>query len=90
MRRSGTFIAGFAAGAIVCLGVMSFQVVRAQDGFHLLQKHHARLGQLYIDTREFGPADWSDDSDLAAGLKAANKEYVMKAEPAGSLGNAFD
>ncbi len=90
MRRSGTFMAGFGAGALVCLGVMSFQVVRAPDGFHILQKHHARLGQVYVDTREYGPPDWTADSDLAEGLKAANKEYVMKGEPTGSLGSVFD
>ncbi len=90
MRQSGTFIAGFSTGALVCLGVMSFQIVRAADGFHLVQKHHARLGQVYVDTREYGPADWADDPDLAAGLQAANKEYVMKGEPTGSLGSVFD
>lgn len=90
MRHSGTFFAGFGVGALVCLGVMSFQIVRAPDGFHILQKHHARLGQVYVDTREYGPADWSDDTDLAEGLKAANKEYVMKGEPTGSLGSVFE
>ena len=46
MRQIGTFLVGFGAGAVACIGVMSFQLVRAGDGFQLVQKHHARLGPM--------------------------------------------
>lgn len=51
MRRIYGFVFGIGLGALACLGAMNYHVVRAQDGFHLVQKQHARLGQAYVDTR---------------------------------------
>jgi len=57
---------------------MNFHVVRARDGFHLVQKQHARLGEVYVDATQFSESDWLDHSELAVAMKADNKEYLMK------------
>ena len=55
---------------------MNFHIVRANDGLHLVQKHHAKLTQSYVDVRQFSALDWSDNADLSAALIAENKEYM--------------
>jgi hypothetical protein len=64
------------------LGLMNFHVVRARDGFQLVQKRHAMLGQVYVDATQFSETDWMDHSELAAAMTADNKEYLMKGLPA--------
>ena len=78
--RLYTFFFGIGVGASVCLGVMNFHVVRARDGLYLVQKHHAKLSQTYVDTREYNARDWAENADLAAALTADNKEYLMTQE----------
>ena len=75
--RLYAFALGIGVGASVCLGVMNFHIVRARDGFYLVQKHHAKLTQTYVDTREFDARDWAENADLAAALTADNKGYLM-------------
>ncbi|OAI54423.1 hypothetical protein AYO47_02945 [Planctomyces sp. SCGC AG-212-M04] len=60
---------------------MNFQVVRARDGFHVLQKEHAKLGEMYVDATGFNETDWTDHSAVAAAMTADNKEYLMKERP---------
>jgi len=71
-----TFLLGLGAGASLCLGVMNFHVVRANDGLHLVQKHHAKLAQSYVDVRQFSALDWTDNADLTTALIADSKEYM--------------
>jgi hypothetical protein len=90
MRQMYTFVLGAGVGAALCLGAMNFHVVRAQDGWHLVQKHHARLGQVYVDTRQFGASDWINNTDLAAALTADNKAYVMQSAVTSPLQNGLN
>jgi hypothetical protein len=76
MRQIYTFALGLGVGALVCLGVMNFHIVRAKDGLHLVQKHHAKLAQSYVDVRQFSALDWADNADLTAALIADSKEYM--------------
>ncbi|MDP9098237.1 MAG: hypothetical protein M3N48_04495 [Verrucomicrobiota bacterium] len=78
--RLYTFVLGIGVGASVCLGVMNFHILRARDGFYLVQKHHAKLAQTYVDTRQFNARDWAENVDLTASLAADNKEYLMTQE----------
>jgi len=75
-RRIYSFVFGLGVGALVCLGVMNFHIVRANDGFHLVQKHHAKLAQSYVDVRQFSALDWADNADLTAALVSDSKEYM--------------
>lgn len=82
MRRMYGFVFGIGLGALACLGAMNFHVVRAQDGFHLVQKQHARLGQAYVDTRQFNATDWTEYPELVASLRADNEQgLVNEASP---------
>jgi len=75
-----TFVLGIGVGASMCLGVMNFHIVRARDGFYLVQKHHAKLTQTYVDTRQFNARDWAENVDLTAAVTADDKEYLMTQE----------
>ena len=77
MARIVTFLLGMAAGVVLCFVATNYHVVRAQDGFHLVHKQRARMAEAYVDVREFGVTDWTNHSELALELNAANKQYVM-------------
>jgi hypothetical protein len=80
-----SFPMGVAAGAMLCFGTTNYHLVRADDGFHLIHKQRARLGEAYVDVREFGVGDWSSHTELAAALVAGNKQYVVEGAVAKSL-----
>lgn len=84
-RGLSTFCLGIGVGVFLCLGFMNFHVVRARDGFHLVQKRHAMLGQVYVDATLFTDIDWTNHSELAAAMTADNKEYLMKGTPANRI-----
>jgi hypothetical protein len=73
-----SFPMGVAVGAMLCFGATNYHVVRADDGFHLVHKQRAHLGEAYVDVREFGVGDWSSHTELAAALVAENKQFVME------------
>ncbi len=77
MPRISSFLMGVVAGVMLCLVAMNYHVVRAQDGFHLIRKHPAKLSEAYVDVRGFGVSDWTSHSELAAALTAVNKQYLM-------------
>ena len=87
MRRIYGFIFGIGLGALACLGAMNYHVVRAQDGFHLVQKQQARLGQAYVDTRQFNATDWTDHPELVASLRADNEQGLVNEASPGFLQN---
>jgi hypothetical protein len=89
-RRLFPFALGVGVGVTLCLGLMNFHVVRARDGFHLVQKQHAMLGQVYVDATQFSEKDWNDHCELAAAMKADNKEYLMKGLPADQVKNGLN
>lgn len=77
MRRAYVFLFGISFGVLVCMGAMNYHVVRAQDGFHLVQKNQARLGQAYVDTRSFDAAQWGQNPELVAALRADNEQDLV-------------
>jgi hypothetical protein len=85
MRRVYTFGFGIGFGILACLGATHFHVVRAQDGFHLVNKEHVRLGQMYVDTRQFGPTDWAAHPELVASLRADNEQGLVNEAAPGFL-----
>ncbi len=77
MRPTYIFIFGIGLGVLGCLATMNFHVVRAQDGFHLVQKQHARLGQAYVDTRQFSDTDWTQNPELVASIRADSGQGLV-------------
>ncbi|MBA3483263.1 MAG: hypothetical protein H0T51_15750 [Pirellulales bacterium] len=90
MRRVYGFVFGIGLGALACLGAMNYHVVRAQDGFHLVQKQHACLGQAYVDTRQFDATDWSAHPELVASLRADNEQELVNEASPGFLQNGVN
>ena len=84
------FALGIGVGMSLCFGLMNFHVVRARDGFHLVQKRHGTLGQVYVDARLFSETDWTNHSELAAAMTAANKEYLMLGMPEDLIENGLN
>lgn len=85
MRRVYAFTFGIGLGILACLGATNYHVVRAQDGFHLVQKQSVRLGQAYVDTRQFSPADWAAHPELVASLRADNEQGLVNEASPGLL-----
>ncbi|MBA3481944.1 MAG: hypothetical protein H0T51_09030 [Pirellulales bacterium] len=90
MRRMYGVIFGIGLGVLACLGAMNFHVVRAQDGFHLVQKQQARLGQAYVDTRQFNATDWTEYPELVASLRADNEQGLVNEASPGLLQNGVN
>jgi len=90
MRRMYGFVFGIGFGALACLGAMNYHVVRAQDGFHLVQKQQARLGQAYVDTRQFNATDWTEHPELVASLRADNEQGLVNEASPGFLQNGVN
>ena len=85
MNRFGSFFLGIIVGAALCYGASNFHVVRAQDGFHLVQKVRAGLADAYVDVRTFAVSDWSARPDLVAALVRENKQYIMTGNAAEAI-----
>ncbi len=77
MSRLLSFLMGMVAGALLCYGATNYHLIRAQDGFHVVQKVQARLAEAYVDVREFGAADWTDHPELVAAIIRENKQHLM-------------
>jgi len=90
MRRMYGVIFGIGIGSLACLGAMNYHVVRAQDGFHLVQKQQARLGQAYVDTRQFNATDWTEHPELVASLRADNEQGLVNEASPGFLQNGVN
>ncbi|MEX2309007.1 MAG: hypothetical protein WD738_15510 [Pirellulales bacterium] len=77
MSRLSSFLLGIATGAALLHAVMSYHVMRASDGFHLVAKQPARMSEAFVDIRSFSMADWASRPQLAADLVRANKQYLL-------------
>ena len=85
MSRLGTFLLGVMVGFLLYAGATHFHVVRARDGFHLVAKQNAHLGESYVDIRQFTLSDWTNHPELAAALTKANKQYLLGDAASASL-----
>ena len=90
MPRMYAFFLGIGVGAIVLFGVSNYHFVQARDGWYCVPKQRAQLAQAYVDTRHFGPNEWSANPDLTAALTADNKQHVMAVESTGYLQNGLN
>lgn len=77
MGRFGTLLFGVLLGAILMFVTLKFHVVRANDGFHLVPKITADLGEAYVDIRTFGYEQWQQHPALAAALTHADKAHLL-------------
>jgi hypothetical protein len=59
MSRVSSFLFGMVVGAALLQGVRTYHIVRAADGFHVITKQPARVGETYVDVRAFTMTDWA-------------------------------
>lgn len=78
MKRLSSFFAGVVVGAIGLYLLMTYHVIRASDGIHLVPKLTAKLDQPYYDIRAYSLQDWQQKKPLALAILKANKGEVMK------------
>jgi hypothetical protein len=83
--RISTFVFGMVVGAGLLLAAMSYHVVRASDGVHVIAKKPARLNEIYVDIRSYSVAEWTNHPLLASDLVQANKQYLLGDSTAGAL-----
>ncbi len=77
MSRFSSFLLGLATGAMVLYAAMNFHVVRARDGFHVVNKQPPRLVETYVDIRGFGMSEWAGRPQLTSALVAANQQQLL-------------
>jgi len=69
---------------------MSFHVVRAKDGFHIVPKSVTSLKDPYVDIREFGFEDWQNHPELAADISRAEKTDMMQDSATDAVHRSID
>jgi hypothetical protein len=77
MSRLWPFLFGIVVGIVLLHTAMTYHIVRATDGFHVVAKSPARLAQSYVDIRGFGFSDWSGHPQLASALVQSNKQHLL-------------
>jgi len=71
------FFLGLVVGSGLMFGALTYHLVRADDGFHLVPKLEGGFGESYVDIREFTVRDWMDHRSLAAAIIRDDKESLM-------------
>ena len=85
MSRFSSFILGLAVGASVLFAAMNYHVVRARDGFHVVNKQPPRMGETYVDIRDFGMSDWAGRPQLTTALVGANEQRLLGESATGAI-----
>lgn len=90
MKRLTTFIMGMITGGLLFWGALSYHLVRAQDGIHVVPKVQSTLADTYVDIRQFGPAEWIQHADVAQALQAAGRMDLIEAAAEDALKTGLD
>ena len=90
MSRFFAFVLGVAVGAFGYYAAQNYHVVRANDGFHVIPKTAPRMGEIYVDIRQFDLSDWNDHKSLALAIVRAEKSSLLKDSAGDSLNSLID
>ena len=90
MKYLSVFVLGIVTGAIGLQVALHYHVVYAEDGMHFVPKISSKLGESYVDIREFDLADWEEHTSLAAAIVRDDKAYLLKDAANTSLRNTLD
>lgn len=85
MGRFGSFLLGLILGAAAVFGGLKYHVVYADDGVHFVPKIYATFDEIYVDIRDFKPADWGEHKALGAALLKAGKVDLIEESAANQL-----
>ncbi|MFO7903739.1 MAG: hypothetical protein ACQESR_09210 [Planctomycetota bacterium] len=78
MSKVNSFFLGILVGAITLYGAMTFHVVHAEDGIHVVPKVSNGLRDTYVDIRDFRAAQWHQHKHVALALINAGKDELLK------------
>jgi hypothetical protein len=90
MRRGTTFIFGMIVGGLLLYTALSYHLIHAKDGLHLVPKVESSLAATYVDIRSFGPADWIDHIEIAQAVQASGQGGLMETAAVDSLRTGID
>lgn len=77
-------------GGFLLHALMTYHVVRAVDGIHIVAKRPPRLSEAFVDARAFQLSDWAARPQLASALVRAGKQHLLGETAASSLRNNFE
>jgi hypothetical protein len=78
MGRFGSFVTGVIVGASSLAVATHYHVVRGKDGVFVVRKVQNNLSDIYVDTREFTPADWMEHRMLALAIMQADRGDMLQ------------
>ena len=84
------FVSGFLCGAAALYGSMSFHIVRAEDGHHVIAKTGLAFRDTYVDIRKFGIVEWKDHVGLADALHKSGKKDIVQGATGNAVRNTLD
>ena len=90
MRRLSTFIFGMVAGGLLIYAALNYHLIQANDGLHLIPKVDATLAGTYADIRNFGPADWAKNPDIAMAIFKADRGDLLESAASDTLQTGLD
>ena len=90
MSRIFIFLLGIVVGGVGVFGGQKYHIVHAKDGMHLVPKLEATFSEVYVDVREFTPADWHQHPAVAAALVRDGKSHVMQGAVIDTLGEGAE
>jgi hypothetical protein len=84
------FIGGCVVGALALYAALSFHVVRAEDGHHVIAKTTLALHDTYVDIRPFGVNEWKDHLELVEAMRKAGKKDLVKGAAENAVRRTLD
>lgn len=78
MGRLGSFVTGVIVGASSLAVATHYHVVRGKDGVFVVRKVQNNLSDIYVDTRDFSPADWVEHRMLALAIMQADRGDMLQ------------
>jgi len=78
MGRLGSFVTGVIVGASSLAVATHYHVVRGKDGVFVVRKVQNNLSDIFVDTREFTPADWMEHRMLALAIMQADRGEMLQ------------
>ena len=90
MNRFSAFLLGLAIGAGVMFTSLKYHIVRARDGFHMIAKTKANLGEIYTDVRGFTIEDWRERQNLMFAITESDNDALKEQAARSTLGNTFE
>lgn len=90
MGKLYMLLLGMVIGFGICMVAMTYHIVYANDGVHLIAKIPARLEQPFVDLRGMSPQELAENPKLVAAIHAAKKDHLLAEEAKAQLEKKVD